>query len=131
MQNNCVTLETAKKLKAAGFPQDTAYGFDYSSDAPAAAPELEGTRSYYLVESFGSAPIAAPTAQEIADQLPHSVKGKGNLEIWSWDGPTGRNWSAAYVDRNNESSMFSPAPTICEALALLWLKLKGGADDAV
>jgi hypothetical protein len=29
MENNVVTLDTAKKLKAAGFPQNTAYGFYY------------------------------------------------------------------------------------------------------
>lgn len=62
MENNCVSLETAKKLKAAGFPQDST-SFAYDPDGILSLWTID------IPEDVASKGVAAPTAQEIADKL--------------------------------------------------------------
>lgn len=128
MENNVVTLETAKKLKVAGFPQHSAYGWGYSQDAPAAAPELEGKITWYLAEGTGFGAIAAPTAQEIMDELISNRYSSDlkfrpfNAADKSWMLEAESQFSLYYIEDDNN---------IAELLAGAWLKLhetKGGAE---
>ena len=108
MENNVVTFETAKKLKAAGFPQETYFawiGNDVRHMPSGARTEREP---------------ALPTAQEIADQLPdgyYAVRDKvdyshnpGQWLAWCSEGI----YDDGFEIRGN---------TMAEALAALWLKL--------
>ena len=63
MERNVVSLETAKKLKAAGFPPVSMWHYSEGMDP---SDEL------FFTQSSGSTQfdIPAPTAQEIADRLP-------------------------------------------------------------
>ena len=63
MERNVVSLETAKKLKVVGFPRVSMWHYSERMDPP---DEL------FFTQSSGSTQfdIAAPTAQELADQLP-------------------------------------------------------------
>lgn len=117
MENNCVTLETAKKLKAGGFPQDSAYvwvtGDGWAQLHSSSAVKFMPDGAY--LELF-----AAPTAQEIADQLPKDYN-QGYLEITFAGGPP----EASYEDYGYDGGNQLPcsADTMAEALALLFIKL--------
>jgi hypothetical protein len=65
MKRNVVTRETAKKLKAAGFPGVSMWHYSEGMIPP---DELFFTQSSGLMQFD----IVAPTAQEVADQLPDS-----------------------------------------------------------
>jgi hypothetical protein len=107
MERNVVSLETAKKLKAVGFPRMSMWHYSERMDPP---DEL------FFTQSSGSTQfdIAAPTAQEIADRLPG---------LWSvMNSKVTSNYYAAYhgsgADRVN-----AEADTLAEVLANLLLKL--------
>jgi hypothetical protein len=129
MEHNVVTLETAKKLKAAGFPQGQTM-LHYSEG-------MENPNDLFLTATSESSQfdMAAPLAQEIADQLPEELPFVPNedqqepyrLHIYPWI--TGH-WIAAYMNDGGErDEMFETrAPTMAEALALLWLKLTETGD---
>jgi len=100
-----VTLETAKKLKAAGFSQTTALAWEILAKGVSAIGVV-GSNDF---GSMGATDIAAPTAQELADQLHESISisidSQRTCRVSSW------------------SREFAEADTMAEALALLWLKL--------
>jgi hypothetical protein len=107
MKRNVVTRETAKKLKAAGFPGGTMWHY---SEGMAPPDELFFTQSSGLMQLD----IVAPTAQEIADQLPG---------FWSVvNSKVTSNYHATY--HGNSAIVNADADTMAEALALLWLKLR-------
>ena len=106
MERNVVSLETAKKLKAAGFPRMSMWHYSERMDPP---DEL------FFTQSSGSTQfdIPAPTAQEIADQLPG---------FWSvMNSKVTSNYHAAY--HGGSDRVNADADTMAEALALLWLQL--------
>ena len=106
MKRNVVTRETAKKLKAAGFPAVSMWHYSESMTPP---DELFFTQSSGLMQFD----IVAPTAQEIADQLPG---------FWSVvNSKVTSNYYAAY--HGSSDKVNADADTMAEALALLWLKL--------
>jgi hypothetical protein len=106
MKRNVVTRDTAKKLKAAGFPAVTMWHYSESMAPP---DELFFTQSSYLMQFD----IVAPTAQEIADQLPG---------FWSVvNSKVTSNYHAAY--HGSSDRVNADADTMAEALALLWLEL--------
>jgi hypothetical protein len=111
MEKLVVTFETAKKLKEAGFPQQTEFMWG--------SPNEIGAREDYK-EGWWSRLHAAPTAQEIADRLPKQVPiavGEPLGEFYMHhEGP----WEAGYTRFG-----YTEADTMAEALALLWLKLNG------
>lgn len=115
MENNVVTLETAKRLKAAGFPQET--GIAHWWVVRGVNPDLISRSE---ITDFWDATdrIAAPTAQEIADQLPEGI---------ALDKATGGKWRASrpFVD----PSWYIFGDTMAEALALLWLKLHEASHE--
>lgn len=119
MENNVVTLETAKKLKAAGFPQNSAYtyvGFDPGGELPY---RYKLQPSYMEIDELY---FAAPTAQEVADQLP---------ELIQIDRDKGY-WFACRRDTGQGRRMLEhgEGTTMAEALAALWLKLREGENHA-
>jgi hypothetical protein len=106
MKRNVVTRETAKKLKAAGFPGVSMWHYSEGMSPP---DEL------FFTQYNGLMPldIVAPTAQEIADQLPG---------FWSVvNSKVTANYHAAYHGSSHKVN--ADAETMAEALALLWLQL--------
>jgi hypothetical protein len=107
MERNVVSLETAKKLKAVGFPRVSMWHYSERMDPP---DEL------FFTQSTGSTQfdIAAPTAQEIADQLPG---------LWSvMNSKVTSNYYAAYHGSGGDR-LNAEADTLAEVLANLLLKL--------
>lgn len=113
MENNVVSLETAKKLKAAGFPQE--YKNYHWYGTPDKHWRLDNYRfhSPFYPEDYEF--YIAPTAQEIADQLRILISGQ-HIEIESMF----KGWAA----RVGGDESWCEGDTICEALTALWLKLK-------
>lgn len=112
MKRNVVTRETAKKLKAAGFQVVTMWHYSEGMIPP---DEL------FFTQSSGLMPfdIVAPTAQEIADQLPG---------FWSVvNSKVTSNYHAAYHGSGGDRVNVD-ADTLAEALANLLLKLVEGGD---
>ena len=78
MESLVTSLETSKKLKAAGFPQITSAYWSIHSGGTTHSLEMLGYKSgegddYYNVGGYADAghePVAAPTAQEIVNQMP-------------------------------------------------------------
>ena len=106
MKRNVVTRETAKKLKAAGFPGVSMWHYSEGMIPP---DEL------FFTQSSGLMPfdIVAPTAQEIADQLPG---------FWSVvNSKVTSKYHAAY--HGSSDRVNADADTMAEALAQLWLQL--------
>jgi hypothetical protein len=106
MKRNVVTRETARKLKAAGFPGVSMWHY---SEGMTPSDELFFTQSNGLMQLD----IVAPTAQEIADQLP-GFWSVVNSKVMS-------NYHAAY--HGSSDRVNADADTMAEALALLWLQL--------
>lgn len=114
-QKKCVSLETAKKLLAAGFPQDTERWF---------IPDKEqigyGLFSTNLKKENGW--IAAPNAQEIGIELPEVIhaedgsyqfgqrKEHGAMTVFYWN-PSGTKKAWSFLDEAE-----------ARAAAYLWLK---------
>lgn len=134
LESLTTTLETSKKLKAAGFPQKSTHfiWFPYFdnplTESSGANWELSTHDGGSIVEGEN---IAAPTAAEIADQLPGSIPNQGHPHSENWlgvrlAGPNG--WIASYYNAGagtmGPSGPFSPGKTIAESLAALWLKLE-------
>lgn len=114
MERNVTTLETSKRLKAAGFPQGTYFKYvdgelwDTTAQSDFETPAT-GSREEW---------VAAPTAQEVADQLGfgatvNTVKG---------------GWSAGSLNAAPLWPRCKDA-TMAEALALLWLKLNESTKE--
>jgi hypothetical protein len=112
MERNVVSLETAKKLKAVGFPRRSMWHYSEGMDP---SDEL------FFTQSSGSTQfdIAASTAQEIADQLPGSWS-VVNSKVTS-------NYHAAYHGSGGDR-VNADADTLAEALANLLLKLVESGD---
>jgi len=115
MDNNVISLETAKKLKAAGFPQKSDYWFWLEDDGSADLVDHKSSLSWVN-------DVAAPAAQEIADELDKGIV------IQRYHGgnfmPANR-WSARVASTKRPHSISGEfADTMAEALAALWLALK-------
>ena len=112
MERNVVSLETAKKLKAVGFPRVSMWHYSEGMDP---SDEL------FFTQSSGSTQfdIAAPTAQEIADQLPG---------FWSvMNSKVTSNYHAAYHGSGGDR-VNAEGDTMAEVLANLLLKLVESGD---
>lgn len=108
MESLVVSLETAQKLKAAGFGQNTWQRWLYG-DAE--------DRWFIIPDEDVRFGYAAPTAQEIADQLPPQtslINSDFSLRKRGGMGGYETRWQQTYTK----------ADTIAEALANLWLKLQ-------
>jgi hypothetical protein len=112
MERNVVSLETAKKLKAVGFPRVSMWHYSECMEPP---DEL------FFTQSSGSTQfdIPAPTAQEIADRLPG---------LWSvMNSNVTSNYYAAYQSSDGDRKK-AEADTLAEVLANLLLKLVESGD---
>lgn len=112
MENNVVTLETAKKLKAAGFEQKSAWHWYFY--------QKQWRLGYIGPVVWDDTNLAAPTAQELADQF----KGIGMVEIKM---SRHNNQSvSAWLNIQDMSGrlVYGAGDTMAEALAALYLKLK-------
>ncbi|OAE01874.1 hypothetical protein [Arthrobacter sp. OY3WO11] len=125
-----VTLETAKKLKAAGFPQEAPnYWYEFGDTSDGVTHELRTDTKC----GFGRY-SAAPTAQEIADQLPRKLRldapnAGTNLMLKIRPTQSSAGWRVGYYNSTTRQDLRKQiveilAPTMAEALALLWLKLQ-------
>lgn len=108
MNDLVVSLETAKKLKDAGFSQTTA---QYWNVEPGGEGFLGG-RFEPIFEK-----IAAPTAQEIADRLPVETT------ITGYDDNGRRRWEAKRRNFASQLETKAYGDTMAEALANLYLRL--------
>lgn len=108
MENNCISLKTARKLKAAGFPQ-----LEVTSQWIQRIPDVKWYLSTDGTHRTASNWCAAPTAQELADQLPDYV------EV----GRFGDGWFAAQAETAMSPDTAELGNTMAEALASLYLKL--------
>jgi len=119
MEALTVTLEMAKKLKAAGFPQTAEFVWsDFTGSTGDSKALLVRERT-----SGGNDIAAAPTAQELADQLPDGYFALRDREGYSNKAGDWLAWeteNGVYDKDGNELR----ADTMAEALALLWLKLE-------
>ena len=113
MESLVVTLDTAKKLKAAGFPQQALHHWHTDEDG---LVELKSGNGFTGAGLKHHESFTAPTAQEIADQLRQLLKGQ-RFEM--------QTTLRGYVARvQQEGDVWNEADTMAEALALLYLKLK-------
>lgn len=113
MERNFVSLETAKKLEAAGFPNRTFCSWyqQHVSRAPMGEWIIRSDAHWNGLAVTKEFWLAAPTAQEIADQLE-------DFEV--------RKYPGHFTARRRNDLGVAPidAPTMAEALAALWLKLQ-------
>ncbi|MGZ4625152.1 MAG: hypothetical protein ACXV3S_02495 [Kineosporiaceae bacterium] len=130
MEDLVVSLETAKRLKAAGFDQNTR--FAWLQDHPAAEgtfqvhardadadADADGDGDGDAEPADGGERYAAPTAEEVASRLPDD--GFALLRV-------PRATSPRY--RSNSFTRSSEADTMAEALAGLYLKQHPAGDAA-
>lgn len=113
MENNVVTLDTAKKLKATGFPQRSSESVWGSYPGEPDRIEIKTSKFRNLVDHNPAAELSvwdAPTAQEIADQLEIHTKLVKLSTKWT-----------AYIDVPDNSPGAVYADTMAEALAQLYL----------
>jgi hypothetical protein len=109
MKNLCVSLETAKALKAAGWTEDTCLAY--------------GKNGYMLEPPFGwsadmDLAFPAPTAEEVLRELPEKI----DLKEWRRDlqflfiAPEKGKWEVSY----GEFKKFRDK-SLSEAAAQMWL----------
>lgn len=116
MENNMVSLETAKKLYDAGWPKS---GETEVETACVWARDIEGKYALRLTKDVvgrGAFPswMAAPAAEDIAPQLPVFTLYK-NAEGY-----------LAACDDKDSFDTTGAGISISETLAALWLALRGG-----
>lgn len=106
MENNVTTVETSERLKAAGFSQETAMCWIQlpSTDSPILM--TRNANPHTTLDWY-----AAPTAQEIADQLPPIVVHHFANGAYS---------AREYPDYD---PLYVKADTLAEVLAPLWIEL--------
>lgn len=111
MESIVVSLEVAKQLKAAGWEHETAA-------ALLASHRNDGTWSLHISKQLYNSRVIkqdrilpAPTASEIADQIPRG------LDLVHYPDDAGK-WCAT-----RGTSSVTDADTMADALALLWIAL--------
>lgn len=124
----CVSLETAGKLKDAGFPQDTEKQYGYYIDPLSGGKE--GVMLCHTVDCDmrHDAHVAAPDATEIGELLPPNFGSESHN--WNTDkvhvGNDGDCWEASIslTDSDGGSVMVEIYGNEAEARAACWLYLK-------
>lgn len=119
-ENKVVSLETAKRLKELGFPQDTERWFyvhtDHNGDFHAA--NLERYKPILNSDCYkGCHLISAPDAQEIGELLPEEA-----YEMISFGAPHWRDacWYIYWLEKDDHEAFDNEA----EARAACWIYLK-------
>lgn len=124
-----VSLDMAKKLKKAGWPQDALFYWckywetlDWEVREPEPAYTRDGNQ------------VAAPTAEEILRRLPTLIKTDGK-DFWLTinkmfrDNPMGEGWQVWYTNRDDVSSLWLTTEQwsnadLANASAQMWIYLK-------
>lgn len=116
-QQKCVSLETAKRLREAWFPQDTERWWSWYNQETNKLWEITKGRQY---ESW----YAAPDAQEMG--LPESINvygEHGHLHIGYGTREVGK-WTVGYANYEARCSEIFDHANEAEARAACWLWLK-------
>jgi hypothetical protein len=113
MESLVVTLETAKKLKAAGFPQDTAFCFDPHSPLP--CRKLSSNPKNEVADGKAVITEQLPSLAGRDDKFQLQIT-KATNEYQAWYSPIDDTTKLSHL-------YFEQGDTIAEALAALWLNL--------
>lgn len=121
MEKYTVSRELAEKLKGAGYPQKTVFGWALNSN-PEYPPKVFEFGQSFNVEEW----VAAPMSDELLEQLPWYLV----TEYQDYDLII-RSGMAFYEACNNvedviphEYPLYPHKPSIADALAQLWLYCK-------
>lgn len=135
-----VSLELAKQLKEAGYSQETHFKYcgghtmywedqENGKYEECANTDLLDPRDEYChtAELTCEFTIAAPTADEILDQLPWDIKDgmdRGRLVVEK--SPVGKPWKVTYVSdyMGGRFALSNDDDTIADSAAKMWLHLK-------
>ena len=118
LQEQVVSLELAKQLKEAGYPQEGLFWWGYflftdGSKQLEVIPESRFNEND--IEGFSPEKICvAPTCAELFDKFPSSC----NIRLDKW--VVYRVWHK----KDNEYAHFTESKNIADALGKAWLKLK-------
>ncbi len=123
-ESKYVSLETAKRLKAEGFPQDTERWWTVSSAVVSPDAEYHLTSRPFDWGQFHK--IAAPDAQEILELLPRVVEPGEDVHGYEMKviRPTKTSWAVRYHDDENGVFDVWNHESLVEAAAFCWLWLK-------
>lgn len=120
-----VSLEMAKKLKEAGFGQDTEYKWlDYAGKGPHLNPftKIGHTDNF---EKLYEVICAAPTTDELLAELPETIHGAPVYQLAIE--PINKIFWCGYQNHRSDGVEYkreAVANTLPEALAKMWLWLK-------
>lgn len=127
MKDTC-SLDIAKKLKEAGWPQsqggsaDVCYVWTHQPEAPKAV-HLSGSDGIHDYDYEPEWWFNAPTIAELLEALPDEAEDEEGSEARLTVTKTGKQYIATYGD--NEFALEAELnPNPADALALLWLALK-------
>lgn len=129
MEKLTVSLDTARKLKEVGFPQNTILEWFHSERYQDPQGNTSDTFRVGITGEAGLFPVperltrrlAAPTAQELADELQSA---RPDVPITITIGGTAMDWDVipdTYARQGNEP--ITKGDDIAHALAALWIKL--------
>lgn len=128
MTNHVVSLDLAKQLKEAGYPQGTEFywhrrGKDVSEN-PAYKSRVIDQRTLNTMSDQGSY-VAAPLATELLEQLPPRIEGE-DLEVYKGIGGPDYHYYVQYAARRHNEGVLQclGAESLPDALAQMWLWLK-------
>jgi len=136
IENICVSLELAKKLKEAGYPQDSLFWWNFYSPGAMDEEFVRVAYGRYRLENIGQdseESISAPTAAEIGEVLPDQIEENGNFydqDIQKLSGFKGKTqWGIRYYTdypSRLENDFFAKTVgcSMSEAFAKMWLILK-------
>lgn len=107
----CVSLETARKLKDAGFPQNTYFNW------------CEHSKEVHIWDCPHKDDPAAPTTNELLAALPQRIDHSDNPAGFDFElEKRGSEYAVAYGSQ--KGWLHKTIGTLPEALAQLWLKVK-------
>ena len=113
---NHLSLELCKRLREAGFPQDSSifYWVNYNDNSWKLNFDELKVRPSSVVDV-----VACPLAEEILERLPKAVKDNQRIKIIPHKVPNGWEWAVYY-----EKLHFIEHEILIEALAQMWFWLK-------
>lgn len=131
------SLELSKQLKENGFPQQTQFKYlkptrefidsDEDTDWKILLEKGFYKGEQYMIGSANCTRIyAAPTAEEILDELPYKIEYDGDLLIWDivrMEAPKDY-WKVSYMRNDVSQIILFVEETLVEAAGKMWLYLK-------
>jgi len=116
-----VSLEPAKKLKEAGYPQEGRFWWFYDKF------DHKWKIKTYPARTKRTGTFVAPLASELMERLPEEIitKHTYSLNIGKWNDRYNvtYNWEEGN-DSGSLEGAFQSDNNLCDALALMWLYLK-------